>query len=293
MKFFPLDLTRDSRVTFYRPKPDAEIIPYRMNFGPGICQEYKVVPATAPLGEVPGERRLWYSGAPLEDFDGLGSCIIPSRWFDGSPGPGADFDVEACCGCPTVFLDDFQDANNTALTSHIHPVGPPWVAWTGITGFQIKSPSGPPSGYATGILPTSGEWRNYVMLSSGDVRIQANWQSPDHFDSPSIFFRLSDLTHWWLVAIAPIPGTVFLFKLNGATFTTEATASITYGSGTHNFKIETIGGQIDVWYDKTNVISYFDTFNETATGVGIRDAQQVGPTHAGMRWTFLEVCNLA
>lgn len=81
-------------------------MPYRTRFSTAIGLEMQEATGNY-LGEQRNQPRTWYNGEPLEDFPGdVAGCTPEARWFDGSPGPGAVFDKDACCAPSVAFTVD-------------------------------------------------------------------------------------------------------------------------------------------------------------------------------------------
>lgn len=100
-KFFPADLTRDSDVTWYRAPAGALNLPFYNRFSSSnYAPDHS--PIAPQVGEIVGEPHVWYNGDPLESYAGEDTCTDADTWEDGSPGPGADFDRDACCEPPPV-----------------------------------------------------------------------------------------------------------------------------------------------------------------------------------------------
>jgi len=100
-RFFPGDLSRVSRVRWYRPAEGAEILGFYNRFSSSVYSP-PMVPATSPqIGEIVGSARVWNDGEDTLGLPGTYTCTDAVKWESGSPGPAADFDPTACCTMPT------------------------------------------------------------------------------------------------------------------------------------------------------------------------------------------------
>lgn len=94
----------------------------RTRFSTAIGLECQGPGAGNYLGEQRNTQRAWYNGSSLEDYAGTTGCAASATWFDGSPGPGAVFDKEACCAPVSLALVECYGGGGGAGQA---PVGAP------------------------------------------------------------------------------------------------------------------------------------------------------------------------
>jgi len=271
-KFFNGDLDRESDVTWYRPDPDAGVLYDRTLFSSSIGLEVQGEGSGDYLGEQRDVTRVWYNGAPLEDYPGLCSCTPADYWLDGSPGPGSvDFDRDACCdSCFCESEDTFTDADGTALTDHVMNNGPGWTvgSFTQLRGIF--------SDHAADGNTTAGAAQNLTETGMADCVIEADLftgvAKPDQ--GLGFCFRWSDNNNGYIVALinnnSPPNNKILYWRMVSGTINELTLFDFSTSENTlYHLKLVLSGNDFELFVDGTSVWTLSRSHNNTATRHGL------------------------
>lgn len=275
-RFFPGDLTRESDVTWYRPAPGAELLGVYNRFSSSVYSP-PMTPASSPqIGEIIGHPRTYYDGAQIGSYPGTGGCTTAAKWLNGSPGPGADFDQDACCAIPdycngALLCDLFTDTDGTSLTAHTMNIGPGWSVnvdgggetWSILSNAAIVDYSLTNLGNA-GAVSDAGSADGLMEF---DVTIPASGKCQVYG-----FWRFQDINNHWLLVWNVTTGTnnTTVYKVVGGTFTLKAGINITRpAAGQYRLSVDAHGNNHLVKVAGNTVYSGTDSALNTKTKWGI------------------------
>jgi len=155
------------------------------------------------------------------------------------------------------FLDTF-DRGDSATT-----MGPDWTVESGTWGISSLKAYCAVSG--SNVVA-------YRNIGVADYTLSWDATLPSGADS-GVWFRKSDASNAYLLATNP-GATPTLFKMQAGSFTSIATGPSVAVTGDH-YDIITSGSSIIVKRNGTIIISLTNTFNQTATQVGLRSNSEI------------------
>jgi predicted outer membrane repeat protein len=179
---------------------------------------------------------------------------IPFRMLGGSSA--------AAAGPTTLILDNFNDANSTALTSHtIAPTNTPATSWSALElTYEIQSNRAQNSGGA--IAST------YCDSAAADGTITSIVRRSGAVDC-ALAFRITDANNYWLADLQAA-GAFKLFNKAAGSYNEIATTAVTFTDATdYTIKVILNGTSIKVYVDDANELSTTSAVRQTETKHGL------------------------
>jgi hypothetical protein len=179
----------------------------------------------------------------------------------------------AAAGPTTLILDNFTDANGTAVTSHtIAPTNTPATTWAAGDSATCTVESNRAS--------SNGIEGNILNAGVADCTLTATFiQSVgDANQSASIIVRRTNSNNYWMIRLTN--GAFQIIELNAGVASTRATAAqTTTGGVAYVVQAVLLGATISATVDGGNPISYGSaTLNQTTTNHGFRMVVLAGGT---------------
>lgn len=190
------------------------------------------------------------SGSPITGTFAVGDFVISQDGYvwicvaAGSPGGWVRSDG-------VYFVDAFERADSATT------MGTDWTVESGTWGISSLKAYCATSGSNVTV---------YRDLGVADCTLSWDATLPTGADS-GVWFRKTDASNAWLVATNPA-ASITLFKMQAGSFTSVATGPIAT-TGDH-YDVITVGSSIIVKRNGSAIITTTQTFNQTATKVGLR-----------------------
>lgn len=176
-------------------------------------------------------------------------------------------DAATAGGATTLILDQFADADGTALTAHaIAPTNVPGASWAANNGtWTIQG------NQATSGVLGAGDY-NVATADSGqaDVTVTCDITTAGSGAyAPEIVGRLTDASNYWRVEIESTTQVLRIQEYNAGSGTTRASVSLTtVNGGTYALKVVFSGTGITASVGATTC-NWTSSFNQTATRHGV------------------------
>lgn len=159
---------------------------------------------------------------------------------------------------PPLLIDSFTDADATSLASHLSDSGDAWAIVSG--GFVVQSNTVTRSVGSTSVAVIDTAVSDFK--ASVDITVQSGGQG--------LVFRYIDATHFWFAWIDFASQELRLYKVN-PTNSVVASRAITVTAGqTYKLSVHAVGSDIFATIDGAYPLQWTDSFNSSATKVGIR-----------------------
>jgi predicted outer membrane repeat protein len=179
---------------------------------------------------------------------------IPFRMLGGSSA--------AAAGPTTLILDNFTDANSTALTSHtIAPTNTPATSWSALElTYEIQSNRAQNSGGA--IAST------YCDSAAADGTITSIVRRSGAVDC-ALAFRITDANNYWLADLQAA-GAFKLFNKAAGSYNEIATTAVTFTDATdYTIKVILNGTSIKAYVNDANELTTTSAVRQTETKHGL------------------------
>jgi hypothetical protein len=171
-----------------------------------------------------------------------------------------------------IAQDLFTDSNGTNLASHTMDTGGGWTSRVGT--FQIQGNKATPNSGNDDDQITTDAAADFIMAV--DI-VPFNLAATE--DDPDIIFRWSASNNLWVVHNSSAGGGVQqLYKNIGAGYVLVQSVVFAFVSGTpYTVKVVCVGSLIKTYVNNVQQISASDSFNATATKVGLRTGKAGAP----------------
>lgn len=177
----------------------------------------------------------------------------------------------------TVAQDGFVDTNGTNLASHTMTVG---SGWTNLVGTHfIQSNSGTPNTLSSGTAIAT--FAPTTPSANGTYTCTLTSQASDAGDGylTGMVFRLSNASNFMLLQVDANTNQINLYECIGGAFTKIASTSPGVSGTSYTIVISYYNSNISFTVNGGSPITAINSFNSTATGVGIRSGSfGIAPT---------------
>lgn len=206
---------------------------------------------------------------------------------DLEPAPDAIVDqTEVLKFTPTI-LDTFTDSNNTSIASHTADQRPNSNTWsqTVTSSFYIQNNS---------LQPNRQSNADIAVIDSGlsDLSIMCDvtpFDNSGNIAYPGMVFRYVDASNYWYVFPDTANSHIEIYQVNAGVSIHKSEYTIALTSGTQiNLRIDCIGNNIVLYLNGTEILTVVDSFNSTATKVGVRYGK-VGTPASACIWDNFKV----
>ena len=176
-----------------------------------------------------------------------------------------------------IFQDTFTDTDGTDLSAHtpdIDIAGNGWVDET--IAMEVQGNEA---------VAVSNGGQSTVDVEESDVIVEADAiiATTSSNRSVELIFRWSDSDNYWGLLVTPIGASASPFAVTprkkvAGSFTdfTESPNQICNAGETYALKVVCDGSDIEFFYDDVSILSITDSFNSTATSIGLLSSRAPG-----------------
>lgn len=171
-------------------------------------------------------------------------------------------------GGSSIVSDTFSSADGTNINGKLPNIGVGSDAWSVLIG-TMETMSG--RLLCTGSIGAFAEWTCVIESGQGDVTVSAKLQINTSGTDSCLVLRATDVNNYWLIQIIDT-GAVNIYKKVAGTFSSLlATASLTITDGVdYTVSAQFSGNVLTATVNGSHLITYTDSFNNTATKHGFR-----------------------